>query len=116
MKNVEEHICFTEWYTTRSVYVVQSQASEFLHQSQQISWSTVFTDNSHNLSVSPSQSNQNSVSMKGQYEQDLHLMDEQQLLLKIGESLHTRIWVSLLLAVAIEWVSSSIRDKPQNNW
>lgn len=88
---MEEHICFTEQCTTRAVYGVQSQASEFLHQSQQISSLTVFADNNHSLSVTPSQSNQNSVSMKGQYEQDLQLMDEQRQPLKLEESLLTRI-------------------------
>lgn len=61
------HLFYREMHS-RAVYRVGSQASEFLHQNQQISWLTVFVDNNHSFSVTPSQSNQNSVTMKGQYE------------------------------------------------
>lgn len=112
---MEEHICFTEWCTTRAVYVVQSQVSEFLHQSQQISWSAVFADNSHNLSVTPSQSNQNSVSMKGQYELDLRLMDEQRQLLKLAQRAHQNLNLPVTHGSKC-FIQAALEIAPPNNW
>lgn len=42
------HLFYREMHS-RAVYRVGSQASEFLHQSQQISWLTVFVDNNQSF-------------------------------------------------------------------